>query len=65
MKTHIDWFKAIVLLAVLIFLTDMNLAWYKHPMKNIPVLKYSIIALSTLLFVMIVLNVIGKKKTKK
>ena len=65
MKTHIDWFKAIVLLAVLIFLTDMNLAWYKHPMNNIPVLNYSIIALSTLLFVMIVLNVIGKKKTKK
>lgn len=64
MKTHIDWFKAIVLLAVLIFLTDMNLAWYKHPMNNIPVLKYSIIALSTLLFVMIVLNFIGKKKQK-
>jgi hypothetical protein len=65
MKTPFNWFKAIVLVAVLVFLTDMNLAWYKHPMNSIPVLKYSIIALSVLLFVIIVLNFTGKKKIKK
>ncbi|WP_026770113.1 hypothetical protein [Asinibacterium sp. OR53] len=65
MKTDFNWLKAILLVAVLVFLTDMNLAWYKHPMNGIPVLKYSIIVLSALLFVIIVLNFTSKKKTKK
>lgn len=65
MHTKINWFKAVVLVVVLVFLTDINMALYKHPLNRIPVLKYAIIVLSALLFVMIILNFISKPKRKK
>jgi hypothetical protein len=65
MKSNLNWIKAILLVTVLVFLADMNIAWYRHPLNNVPVLKYTIIILSVLLFVVIVLNIINRTKRKK
>ncbi|MER3472135.1 MAG: hypothetical protein C4330_12655 [Chitinophagaceae bacterium] len=64
MKININWLSAILILAVAVYLIDLNVSWYRNPNNTIPILKYSIIALSLILFI-IVANILFQKKKKK
>ena len=62
MNKPIRRFYAIIILIDVVWLIDLNVVWYKHPMNTVPVLKYTIIGLSIILFIVLVQILQQKKK---
>jgi hypothetical protein len=62
MKKSISWFSAILIITIAIYLIDLNVSWYLHPNNAIPVLKYSMVALAIILFIIASNAVIQKRK---
>lgn len=62
MKANFKWFSASLIILVAVYLVDLNLMWLQHPANTIPVLKYSIIGLSVILFLMTILITYRKQK---
>ena len=62
MKSSLRWLNAALILIAFVILTDLNVVWYRHPANNIPVLKYSLIGLTVILFLLATLMILSKRK---
>jgi len=62
MKNLIQWLNAYIIIIIAVWLVDLNVVWYKHPSNNIPILRYTIIGMSTMLFVVLISLFISRKK---
>lgn len=62
MKHTLIWINCILIMVAFVTVTDLIIDWYKHPSNNFPVLKYSAIGLSSILFLTITLFILNKRK---
>lgn len=62
MKHNLIWLNTILIVVVFVTVTDLNVDWYKHPINNFPVLKYSVMGLSAILFLSGTLYILYKRK---
>ena len=63
MKKNISWLSTILVVAIAVYLIDLNVSGYHIKNNTIPVLRYSIIALSIAFFIMVA-NILFRKKNK-
>lgn len=56
------WLKIYIIVFVTIYMIDINLMYLRHPHNNIPVLKYTIIGLSVVLFILLIRMITRKEK---
>jgi len=62
MKHNLMWLNSILIIMVVITVTDLNVDVHIHPTNNFPVLKYSMIGLSIILFLSATLYILYKSK---
>lgn len=62
MKKQMIWINVAIIMATAVYLIDLNIYLYRHPANTIPVLKYTIIGLFVILFLIITLAVFTKSK---
>ena len=61
MRKNISWLSAILVVAIAVYLIDINVSVYHNKNNTIPVLKYSLIVLPVLLSIMVA-NIIFRKR---
>ena len=61
MKKNISWVSAILVVAITVYLIDLNVSGYHNKHNTIPVIRYSIIAIPIIVFI-IVANILFRKK---
>ena len=61
MKKNIGWLTAILMVAIAVYLIDLNVSGYHIKNNTIPVLRYSIIALPIVFSIMVV-NILFRKR---
>ena len=62
MKHNLMWLNSILIIMVVITVTDLNVDGHIHPTNNFPLLKYSMIGLSIILFLSGTLYILYKSK---
>jgi cytochrome b561 len=64
MKNFYQWLNAFIAVIIIIVLTDLNIAWIKHPTGKTTMLAIRV-GCGILLVALIVLNIIKQKSSKK
>ncbi|MBN9298028.1 MAG: hypothetical protein J0I41_13525 [Filimonas sp.] len=59
------WLNTTLIIAVAVYMIDINTVWYRHPANVIPALRYTIIGMSAICFLLLVRIITGKSKKKK
>ena len=62
MKHNLMWLNSILIIILLTTVTDLNVDGHIHPTNNLPVLKYSLIGLSVIVFLSGTLYILYKSK---
>ena len=61
MKKNISWLSAILVVAIAVYLIDINVSGYHNRNNTIPVIKYSLIVLPLVLSIMVA-NIFFRKR---
>ncbi len=62
MKKNINWLSVIIIVAIAVYLIDLNVSAYHNMNNTIPVVRYSIIVLPIVLFIIIANMLFQKRK---
>ena len=53
MKKNIGWLSAILVVAIAVYLIDLTVSGYNNKNNTISILRYSIVALPVVIFIMV------------